>query len=82
MSKIIRTTLATGIAAAFLAVPTTAFADPPGDGPSYGNQVKECVKNSACYGGKNRGSYVREEAKDGTGFHDELETFADPGRND
>lgn len=61
-----------------------ANADPAGEGPSWGSEVKGCVKNSSCYGGGSRGSYVNEQARDGDGpgYGREIHDLAKPGASD
>ncbi|WP_235679472.1 hypothetical protein [Mycolicibacterium monacense] len=59
-----------------------ASADP--DGPSWGSEVKGCVKNSSCYGGGTRGEYVRAQARDNEtpGYGNEIHRLANPGASD
>ncbi|MHC5558284.1 hypothetical protein [Kocuria sp. U4B] len=81
MSKSIRLILATGIAAASLAVPTAAFADPD---DNWGQEVKECNATNCYPGGTERGPYVSGEAKDsdryGNGYSGEIHEKANPGK--
>ncbi len=50
---------------------------------NWGQEVKEC-NSSSCYpGGGSRGSYVREQARDGDGpgYAWEIHTLAHPGKS-
>lgn len=82
MSRSLRVLLATGFAAATLAVPTAAFASH--DDPNWGSAVSGCNTNNNCaYGSGPRGGFVREQARDddGRGYGTEIHRDANPGHS-